>query len=142
MGAVLREWSAGGVVLRRGKVLMVRVRNLLGRTVWTFPKGHLEKGETPVRAALREVLEETGWRCALAGAGRRFHRARYGFNRGPRPVRKEVFWYRMRALRRTGRRDPEEILKVGWFSPSAARETVSYPSDRRLLELLEAVRRR
>ena len=27
---------------------------------WGFPKGHLEKGEAPDRAALREVEEETG----------------------------------------------------------------------------------
>ena len=27
---------------------------------WTFPKGHLEKGETPAQAALRETHEEMG----------------------------------------------------------------------------------
>lgn len=27
---------------------------------WTFPKGHLEKGETPPQAALRETHEEMG----------------------------------------------------------------------------------
>jgi bis(5'-nucleosidyl)-tetraphosphatase len=27
---------------------------------WDYPKGHLEKGETPVQAAVRELEEETG----------------------------------------------------------------------------------
>lgn len=32
---------------------------------WSFPKGKLEPGETDEEAALREVKEETGLRCAL-----------------------------------------------------------------------------
>lgn len=54
------ETSAGGVVFRRtGK----RLRFLLIRDPydnWGLPKGHLEDGETPEAAALREVAEETG----------------------------------------------------------------------------------
>ena len=63
-----KEFSAGGLVRRGGKVLMVKVCNLKGEEVWTFPKGHVEKGETPMEAALREVEEETGWRCRLKEA--------------------------------------------------------------------------
>ena len=54
------EVSAGGVVFRRGddgvRFLLIRdsYRN------WGFPKGHLEAGESPDAAALREVGEETG----------------------------------------------------------------------------------
>lgn len=59
------ESSAGGAVFHRGKVLVIRVR----RDRWELPKGHVEPGETPARAAVRETLEETGLRCALrAGA--------------------------------------------------------------------------
>ncbi|MBR5261612.1 MAG: NUDIX domain-containing protein [Oscillospiraceae bacterium] len=45
-----RETSGGT------EVLMIRTRG--GK--WSFPKGHIEKGETPQQAALRETLEETG----------------------------------------------------------------------------------
>ncbi|MEO6444258.1 MAG: NUDIX hydrolase [Gemmatimonadaceae bacterium] len=54
------ETSAGGVVVRlqarEPRFLLIRdsYRN------WGFPKGHLEPGETPDAAALREVAEETG----------------------------------------------------------------------------------
>lgn len=35
-------------------------RDRKGRMVWSFPKGHLEAGETAEQAAVREVFEETG----------------------------------------------------------------------------------
>jgi 8-oxo-dGTP diphosphatase len=33
--------------------------------VWTFPKGKPESGEAPEQTALREVLEETGYRAEI-----------------------------------------------------------------------------
>ncbi|HFB39287.1 MAG TPA: NUDIX domain-containing protein, partial [Oceanithermus sp.] len=62
---VLREHSAGGVLLEDGKVLLIRTRNLKGEEVWTFPKGLVEPGESPERAALREVFEETGYEAEI-----------------------------------------------------------------------------
>lgn len=32
---------------------------------WSLPKGHIERGETPEQAAVRETLEETGLRCTI-----------------------------------------------------------------------------
>ncbi len=58
--AAREEISAGGVVFRRDadgvRFLLIRdsYRN------WGFPKGHLEAGESPDAAAVREVREETG----------------------------------------------------------------------------------
>ena len=54
------ERSAGGVVFRiaDGQPLFLLIRDSYRN--WGFPKGHLEKGEAPDRAALREVEEETG----------------------------------------------------------------------------------
>jgi 8-oxo-dGTP pyrophosphatase MutT (NUDIX family) len=37
--------------------LLVRTRSRIG---WTFPKGHVERGESPVEAAVREAKEEAG----------------------------------------------------------------------------------
>ncbi len=51
-----REFSSGGVLFKGEEVLLIK--NPSG--VWTFPKGNIEKGETPQQAALREVEEETG----------------------------------------------------------------------------------
>jgi ADP-ribose pyrophosphatase YjhB (NUDIX family) len=132
------ERSAGGLVIREGrapKLLVVEVKNLEGRIVWTFPKGHLEKGETNGEAALREVLEETGWRCAITEP-RPFRTVRYGFMRGNHPIKKSVVWFLMRPKERTGTKDPEEIRKVRWMTLSKAQKTLVYPSDQKLLKKL------
>jgi 8-oxo-dGTP pyrophosphatase MutT (NUDIX family) len=54
------ETSSGGVVFRRneGDAQFLLIRDPYGN--WGLPKGHLEGGETPVEAAVREVAEETG----------------------------------------------------------------------------------
>ena len=54
--------AAGAVVLRRGKVLLVHRPRY---DDWSFPKGKLDRGESPVTAAVREVEEETGLRVRL-----------------------------------------------------------------------------
>jgi 8-oxo-dGTP pyrophosphatase MutT (NUDIX family) len=45
----------------KGRVLMRKVAGGFGGAVWTFPKGGIDKGETPEDTAIRETLEETGW---------------------------------------------------------------------------------
>ena len=52
-------------MFRQQDVLLIRVSDIKGRPVWSFPKGRLDAGETPAQAALREVLEETGWCCRI-----------------------------------------------------------------------------
>jgi 8-oxo-dGTP pyrophosphatase MutT (NUDIX family) len=65
-----REYSAGGVVLRRVErglevVLAERTdRNTSERSV-CLPKGLVDPGESPEEAALREVAEETGLRARI-----------------------------------------------------------------------------
>ncbi len=49
--------SAGGIVLnKKGLVLIV---NQNGDS-WSLPKGHIDKGESPIQAARREIYEESG----------------------------------------------------------------------------------
>ena len=47
--------AAGGVVVKDGKFVII-----IRKGIPDLPKGHIEKGETPEVAALREVEEETG----------------------------------------------------------------------------------
>ena len=124
-----KEYAAGGIVFRRGKILLVRVTNLQGKVVWSFPKGHLEKNETPLKAALREVEEETGWRCRNLGP---LALVRYRFNRNGKPVAKKVRWYRMEPVEKTGKPDAAEIMTTKWVAAGALARHLSYPSDLRL----------
>jgi 8-oxo-dGTP pyrophosphatase MutT (NUDIX family) len=58
--AARHETSAGGVVIRiaDGEPRYLLIRDSYQN--WGFPKGHIEGGEAPEAAAIREVLEETG----------------------------------------------------------------------------------
>ncbi|MCX5797156.1 MAG: NUDIX domain-containing protein [Elusimicrobia bacterium] len=133
---MLKEISAGGLVVREGKVLLVKVENLEGEVRWTFPKGHLEAGEGPRQAALREVEEETGWACRIQAP---LTTARYRFLRHGREVSKQVRWYLMAPLEKVGSRDGDEIMAVRWAAFAAARKLISYRSD---IELFEAFHKR
>jgi 8-oxo-dGTP pyrophosphatase MutT (NUDIX family) len=64
---VSRYSHAGGVVARtvdgERQYLLVEARRSRGE--WVLPKGHIEPGETPEAAAVREVQEEAGVRAAV-----------------------------------------------------------------------------
>lgn len=128
------EHSAGGLVVRRGKVLLVQVENLKGELVWCLPKGHLEKDETAEQAAEREVREETGFRCAVTEKVDRVH---YFFKRQGRLVSKDVDWFAMKAGRKVGTPDAAEVRAVKWAPLEKARELLRYPSDLQVLEKWE-----
>jgi len=125
------------VILEDGRVLLILMRNLAGEKVWTFPKGHLEPGETPQAAALREVAEETGFNCEVTGD---LYKAEYSFIRNGRPVDKDVRWYRMKRLGGDGVvKTPEEIFDMEWCSLAVAKKHLSYPSDLKIIELLKKI---
>ena len=50
----------GAVVIRDGKVLLIRRGVAPGKGLWAVPGGSLELGETLQQGAEREILEETG----------------------------------------------------------------------------------
>ncbi len=127
---VLREHSAGGVLLEDGKVLLIRTRNLKGEEVWTFPKGLVEPGESPERAALREVFEETGYEAEIVAP---LGQVTYWFVRDGKRVKKTVDWFLMRPIRRV--KEPDwEVEGVAWVPLEEAAERLRYKSDRELLD--------
>ena len=127
------EFSAGGIVQDGHNLLMVKVQNLEGDQLWTFPKGHIERGEKAQEAALREVEEETGYRCEIV---KPFERVQYYFRRDDQLTKKTVTWFLMRPLEKTGVHDPEEILEAEWVSMEEAQKRAKYKSDKTLLAKL------
>jgi 8-oxo-dGTP pyrophosphatase MutT (NUDIX family) len=123
--------AGGGVVRRRSKngrtqyALVHRPRY----DDWSVPKGKVDPGETDEEAALREVEEETGFRCAL---GPELEPASYRDRKG-RP--KLVRWWLMRPL--SGDFQPnDEVDELRWLPPEAAIELLDYDHDRELVASL------
>jgi 8-oxo-dGTP pyrophosphatase MutT (NUDIX family) len=124
------EFSAGGLVVDDdGRVLLIRARDLRDQPVWTLPKGALKPGESSKDAALREVQEETGYRCEIV---REIAPVTYWFQRGGRRIRKTVRWYLMRPVAKVGEHD-HEVDEVLWTDRADADARLRYDSDRRLL---------
>ena len=53
--------TASGLVIRDGKVLLIYHPYI---KAWFQPGGHIDVGEDPIDAAIREVHEETGFICS------------------------------------------------------------------------------
>ena len=64
----LNEWktskgvkiTAGLVIIQNNKILLVHPTGAPWQGTYSIPKGHLDKKEDPLEAAIRETLEETG----------------------------------------------------------------------------------
>lgn len=120
--------AAGGLVVRDGddgaEVLLVHRPKY---DDWTFPKGKVDPGESDEDAAVREVEEETGYRCTLE---LELPSTRYIDARG-RP--KLVRYWLMRVV------DGEfvvnnEVDEIEWLNPAEARARLTYDRDRELAE--------
>jgi 8-oxo-dGTP pyrophosphatase MutT (NUDIX family) len=89
---VIEAVSCGGVVIHKGKVLLL-YKNQNGRYLgWVMPKGTLEEGETFKATALREVKEETGVSAKII---KYVGKTQYNFRSDDEIINKTVHWYLM-----------------------------------------------
>ena len=52
--------GVGAVIIKEGKIALIKRGNEPSRGKWTIPGGLVELGESPDRAVVRETKEETG----------------------------------------------------------------------------------
>ena len=123
--------AAGGIVERTSddaarEVLLV---HRPAYDDWSFPKGKLSDGEAERDAALREVQEETGYRCTL---GPEVGVIEYTDRTGSRKV---VRYWSMKAI--DGEFTPnDEVDEMRWVTPARALDLLSYDRDRALLRMV------
>jgi 8-oxo-dGTP pyrophosphatase MutT (NUDIX family)/phosphohistidine phosphatase SixA len=125
-GAVLWRPAAGGT-----EICVVHRPSL---DDWSLPKGKLDGDEHTLVAAVREVVEETGFRGAPLI---RLPEVSYTL---PDGRAKTVDYWLMRAGDGPGAEiaDPTEVDAIAWLSPDEVAGRLTYPADR---DLVEHVRR-
>lgn len=124
------EFSAGGLITDKNKVLLIRTKSLSGAIIWSFPKGKLDKYETSQEAALREVREETGYKCKIE---KDLDEIKYTYIYGRKLVIKRVKWYLMSMEAREGSHDGE-VDEILWAEYETAKELLIYKNDLILIE--------
>lgn len=125
--------AAGGVILgtgkNTGKIAIVRRRRYAGEVA--LPKGKLNLGEDVIRAALREIYEETGIRARIRGPAGTTH---YFVNSVP----KTVTYFLMDTENGDGEgpKDKGEIISVEWVNPREAVIMLTHGEDRNLISAI------
>lgn len=128
--------SAGGLVVRDSLILLISTQE--GKR-WQLPKGHIEDGETPEEAAVREVREETGVTGRILAP---LPPVEYWYiEKGRRRVHKKVEYYLLSYVSGdTADFDAREVSGADWFSWEDGIARLSFENERRVV--LEARRLR
>lgn len=132
------ERAAGAVIWygdkKKPKYLLLKHvrRDLEPKEYWNFPKGHIEKKETPQEAARREIMEETGL-CDIEFIAGFRETERYGYMQKDKKVSKSVVWFL--ALSREKKITlSDEHIGAAWLLYDQARKRVFYPGTKLLLK--------
>ena len=124
----VREFSAGGVVIRRfhGRPWAACVR-LKGGEVLALPKGLIDPGESAAEAATREVREETGLDAVLV---EKLDDVRYWYQRSGARVFKVVSFFLFRYRSGSVRDHDQEVDAAEWVPLAELSERLSYRGER------------
>jgi ADP-ribose pyrophosphatase YjhB (NUDIX family) len=130
--AMIEATSCGGVVIFRGKILLLYKNYRNKYEGWVLPKGTVEQGEDYKATAVREVSEETG---ASATIIRYIGKSNYSFTVPEGPVEKEVHWYLMMGESYYSKPQREEyFMDSGYYKFHEAYHLLRFPNEKQILE--------
>ncbi|MBE6555079.1 MAG: NUDIX domain-containing protein [Ruminococcaceae bacterium] len=120
------EKSCGALVVRREgeKFFVLMIRHKAGGHR-SFPKGHVEEGESEYATALREVMEETASRIAIISD----FRATVSYSPTP-GVMKEVVYFLAFTTDANIKAREGEIAEVEWIPLEIAEESLTHENDK------------
>ena len=130
------ETSAGGLVIDRSGTKGLLIGRIdqkdqsRERLLWSLPKGHIEEGETPEQAAIREVNEETGIECSI---DKSLGVIDFWFMAGGKRIHKTVHHFVFKES--GGKIAPQvsEVDDVRWFPLEEIVDRLAYPDERKLI---------
>ena len=130
------EVSAGGLVVDKTGTKGLLIGRLdpkdasHERLLWSLPKGHIEDGESPEQAAIREVAEETGIKSEIT---RSLGVIDFWFMASGKRIHKTVHHFLFMEI--GGKLAPQvtEVDDVAWFPIDEIVSTLAYPDERKLI---------
>lgn len=129
---MIEATSCGGVVIFRGKILLLYKNYRNKYEGWVLPKGTVEEGEEHSETALREVQEETGVRATII---KYVGKSNYTFNVSNDVVNKDVHWYLMMADSYYSKPQREEyFMDSGYYKYHEAYHLLKFPNEKQILE--------
>ena len=129
---MIKATSCGGVVIFRGKILVLykNIRNKYEG--WVLPKGTVEAGEEYKETALREVREESG---VSASVIKYIGKSQYTFSAPEDIVEKDVHWYLMMADSHYSKPQREEYFQdSGYYKYIEAYHLLKFSNEKQILE--------
>lgn len=130
--AMIEATSCGGVVIFRGKILLLYKNYKNKYEGWVLPKGTVEEGEEYKETAAREVLEETGVRASII---KYVGMSQYTFSVPEDTVEKEVHWYLMMADSYYSKPQREEYFTdSGYYKFHEAYHLLKFSNEKQILD--------
>jgi 8-oxo-dGTP pyrophosphatase MutT (NUDIX family) len=130
------EVSAGGLVIDTTGTMGLLIgrydhKDETGkRVLWSLPKGHIEEGETPEQAAVREVAEETGITSTITKS---LGVIDFWFMAGGKRIHKTVHHFMFTEVGGTLLAQESEVDEVSWFPLSEIVDRLAYPDEKKLI---------
>jgi 8-oxo-dGTP pyrophosphatase MutT (NUDIX family) len=100
------------------------------RLLWSLPKGHIEEGETPEEAAIREVAEETGIQSEIS---RELGVIDFWFMAGGKRIHKTVHHYLFKEVGGNLAPQESEVDEARWFPLEEIVNLLAYPDEKKLI---------
>ena len=129
------EKSCGAVIFRKhhGNTELLLIKHTNGGH-WSFPKGHVEPGETEAETARREVREETGLEVQIDTSFREV------VSYSPRKdTIKNVVYFLAWVTSKEIHPQPEEVSQVKWVEISLAPRRFNYEKDRQFVNRVKTI---
>ncbi|MCF0146079.1 MAG: NUDIX hydrolase [Eubacterium sp.] len=124
--------SCGGIVIYRGKILVLYKHYRHRYEGWVLPKGTVEEGESFQETAVREVFEESGARASIV---KYIGKSCYSFSVPDDEIIKDVHWYLMMSDNYYSKPQQEEYFTdSGYYKYHEATHLLKFPNERQMLE--------